>query len=86
MYTFQRQGCMQKYGRIDALVSNAVVNPTAGPLLDTPEAAIDKILDVNIKAALLLTGLAAPYMPSGSSVLYVTSVCPPSDFISPIYR
>lgn len=65
---------MQKYGRIDALVSNAVVNPTAGPLLDTPEGAIDKILDVNIKAALLLTSAAVPHMPRGSCVLFVSSV------------
>ena len=45
---------LQLYGRIDILVSNAAVNPTAGPLLETPAEAIDKILDVNIKAAVLL--------------------------------
>lgn len=31
-----------EYGRIDALVSNAAVNPTAGPIADTPSDAIDK--------------------------------------------
>jgi hypothetical protein len=35
-------------------VSNAAVNPTAGPLLSTPLDALDKILDINVKAALAL--------------------------------
>jgi NAD(P)-dependent dehydrogenase (short-subunit alcohol dehydrogenase family) len=45
----------QAYGpSIDVLVSNAAVNPTAGPLLSTPLEAMDKILDINVKAALAL--------------------------------
>jgi NADP-dependent 3-hydroxy acid dehydrogenase YdfG len=40
----------QAFGRIDVLVSNATVNPFAGPILETPPEAIDKILDINIKA------------------------------------
>lgn len=45
----------QVYGpHIDILVSNAAVNPTAGPLLTTPLDAMDKILDINVKAALAL--------------------------------
>ena len=35
-------------------MSNAAVNPTAGPLLDTPLDAVDKIMDINVKAALAL--------------------------------
>lgn len=34
---------LQVFGRIDHLVSNAAVNPTAGPILDAPEEAIDKV-------------------------------------------
>lgn len=64
-----------KYGpRIDALVSNAAVNPTAGPLLDTPLDAADKILDINVKAALALVSAAAPHLKRGSSVVIVSSV------------
>ncbi len=40
---------VQKYGGLDILVSNAAVNPGAGPLADTPPDVIDKILDINIK-------------------------------------
>jgi dehydrogenase/reductase SDR family protein 4 len=64
-----------KYGpRIDVLVSNAAVNPTAGPLLDTPLDAADKILDINVKAALALVSAAAPHLQRGSSVVIVSSV------------
>ena len=59
---------VQAYGKIDVLVSNAVVNPTMGPLLETPEAATAKILDVNVKAALLLAQRALPHIASGTSL------------------
>jgi NAD(P)-dependent dehydrogenase (short-subunit alcohol dehydrogenase family) len=39
---------------IDVLVSNAAVNPAAGPLLSAPLDSVDKILDINVKAALAL--------------------------------
>ena len=32
---------------IDILVSNAAVNPAAGPILETDDAVIDKIMDIN---------------------------------------
>lgn len=66
---------LQAYGRIDVLVSNAVVNPTFGPMLDTPEAAMDKILSINVKAGVLLAQSAATHMPASSgSILFVSSV------------
>ena len=39
-------------GGIDILVSNAAVNPASGPILSLADAAIDKILDINGRAAL----------------------------------
>lgn len=65
---------LQLYGRLDVLVSNAAVNPTAGPLLETPADAIDKILDINIKAALLLVQAAAPHMRLGGRIVLISSV------------
>ena len=50
------------YGAVDALVSNAAVNPSAGLILDMPDSAIDKILDVNVKSAILLVKEARPHM------------------------
>jgi NAD(P)-dependent dehydrogenase (short-subunit alcohol dehydrogenase family) len=38
-----------KFGRVDGLVNNAATNPYFGPLIDTPDAAIDKTFEVNVK-------------------------------------
>ena len=59
---------------IDVLVSNAAVNPTAGPLVDTPLDALDKIMDINVKAALALVQEAAPHMRRGGRVVLISSV------------
>ncbi len=44
-----------KFGRIDGLVNNAATNPYFGPMLDTPDAALDKTIEVNIKGYLYAT-------------------------------
>jgi len=48
---------LQAFGKIDCLVSNAAVSPAAAPISETPEHAIDKILDINIKSAVLLVNV-----------------------------
>ena len=49
---------LQKYGKIDVVVSNAAVNPIADYAKDTilkiQDSALDKMWDVNIKACVLL--------------------------------
>jgi dehydrogenase/reductase SDR family protein 4 len=50
---------VQTFGRIDCLVSNAAVSPAAAPISETPGHAIDKILDINIKSAVLLVNVSA---------------------------
>src|SRR5215831_2870029 len=37
------------FGRVDGLVNNAATNPYFGALVDTPDAAIDKTIEVNVK-------------------------------------
>lgn len=61
---------------VHALVSNAAVNPATGGILDLPESAIDKILDINVKSAILLCKefVAAGLLVGGSSIVFVTSV------------
>lgn len=61
---------------IDVLVSNAAVNPFAGAILDTPNEAIDKVLDVNLKSAIMLARLVVPRMPTDGSaaIVFVSSV------------
>lgn len=41
-----------RFGRVDGAVNNAATNPYFGPLLDTPDAAIDKTFEVNVRGYL----------------------------------
>ncbi|XP_041032695.1 dehydrogenase/reductase SDR family member 4-like [Carcharodon carcharias] len=67
---------LKRYGAIDILVSNAAANPFAGRVLDCSEEAWDKIFEINVKAALLLTKLVVPHMEQqgGGSIVLVGSV------------
>ena len=40
------------FGRVDGVVNNAATNPYFGPLIDTPDAAIDKTFEVNVRGYL----------------------------------
>ncbi|HVV86377.1 MAG TPA: glucose 1-dehydrogenase [Kofleriaceae bacterium] len=41
-----------RFGKVDGVVNNAATNPYFGPLVDTPDAAIDKTIEVNLKGYL----------------------------------
>lgn len=43
---------VEKFGRVDGYVNNAATNPYFGPLVDTPDAAIDKTFEVNVRGYL----------------------------------
>jgi NAD(P)-dependent dehydrogenase (short-subunit alcohol dehydrogenase family) len=43
---------IERFGRVDGLVNNAATNPYFGPLIETPDAAIDKTFEVNVKGYL----------------------------------
>jgi dehydrogenase/reductase SDR family protein 4 len=43
------------YGGLDVLVNNAAVSVHFGQLMETPGEALDKMFDINVKAAFLLT-------------------------------
>jgi NAD(P)-dependent dehydrogenase (short-subunit alcohol dehydrogenase family) len=43
---------IDRFGRVDGLVNNAATNPYFGPLIDTPDPAIDKTFEVNVKGYL----------------------------------
>jgi NAD(P)-dependent dehydrogenase (short-subunit alcohol dehydrogenase family) len=43
---------IERFGRVDGLVNNAATNPYFGPLVDTPDAAIEKTFEVNVRGYL----------------------------------
>ncbi len=64
------------YGGIDILVNNAATNPVFGPVINTDEAAFDKIMQVNVKAPFELAKLCYPSMKArgGGSIINISSI------------
>ncbi|MBV8301728.1 MAG: SDR family oxidoreductase [Candidatus Dormibacteraeota bacterium] len=67
---------VSRAGRLDVLVNNAATNPQFGPLLDAEESAIEKILNLNVKAPIRLirAAYAAWMQEHGGSVINMASV------------
>jgi len=70
------KGTLDKYGKIDALVCNAAVNPYYGPLGGISDEQFDKIMATNIKSNLWLANLAIPGMAErgGGTVTIISSI------------
>ncbi len=67
---------IEKYGRIDILVNNAAINPTFAPLLQANAELFDKVMNVNVRACMLLGNLCQPHMEKngGGSIINIASV------------
>ena len=70
------KGTLDKYGKIDALVCNAAVNPYYGPLAGISDEQFDKIMATNIRSNLWLANLAIPGMAErgGGTVTIISSI------------
>ncbi|MDX2159672.1 MAG: glucose 1-dehydrogenase [Hyphomicrobiaceae bacterium] len=70
------RGTVAKYGKVDALVCNAAVNPYFGPLSGISDEQWDKIMESNIRSNLWLANLAAPGMAErgGGTITIVSSI------------
>ena len=64
------------YGGIDILVNNAATNPTFAPITQATGEVFDKIMNVNVKACMLLGNMCYKSMKSrgGGSVINIASV------------
>jgi dehydrogenase/reductase SDR family member 4 len=64
------------FGQINILVNNAATNPTFGPVIETNEAAFDKIMNVNVKGPFEFAKKAYPFMKEkkSGSIINISSV------------
>lgn len=65
---------VEKYGKIDIIVSNAAVSPTIDSILHSKESVIDKLWEVNVKSSILLLQDAASHLSNASSVILISSI------------
>ena len=70
------EAVMERFGRIDALINNAGINPVATPIAQLSEEYWDKLQSVNLKGPLRLSQLCAPKMAEsgGGSIINVLTV------------
>ncbi len=57
-------------GPLDVLISNAAVSPAAAAISATPDEAIDKILNVNIRSAVKLVQVRAEALGRGTTQVW----------------
>lgn len=69
---------VMRFGQVDGIVNNAATNPYFGPLIDTPDAAIDKTIEVNLRGYLYCARAfvrhARARTPTAGSIVNVASV------------
>ena len=67
---------LERWGRIDALVCNAAVNPYFGPLAEITDEAYDKTMNANVRSNLWLCNMVIPRMAErgGGAVIIVSSI------------
>jgi len=68
--------CVSELGGLDVLVNNAATNPTFGPMIETEDRAVRKVLEVNVEGPLLLAQHAhrAWMADHGGVILNIASV------------
>ena len=67
---------LEHFGRIDILMNNAGANPVLSPLADLGEEAFDKVLEVNLKGALLMSQAVTRQMiqQGGGRIINMSSI------------
>ncbi len=70
------QKTLKELGRIDILVNNAGVNPVLSTLVDLEEEAFEKVIEVNLKGAFLMSKAVAREMikQGGGRIINISSI------------
>lgn len=61
-------------GPLHILVNNAGINPSPGPLTETPPSQWDAVLETNLRGLFLVSRAALPLMTAGGSVVNIASI------------
>jgi len=62
-----------EFGHLDVLINNAGIAPVPPSLLEVTQDLFDKTIAVNLRGPLRLSALAAEHMPSGGSIINISS-------------
>ncbi|KAK5984984.1 Short-chain dehydrogenase [Trichostrongylus colubriformis] len=67
---------VDRYGKLDILVSNAGVSPHFGDIMSISDSQWDKLLQINVQSALQLTQEAVPHLEASGrgNIVFVSSV------------
>ncbi|KAK9068914.1 hypothetical protein SSX86_013030 [Deinandra increscens subsp. villosa] len=65
---------VQRYGKVDVVVSNAAVNPSVDAILQTEESVLDKLWEINVKTSILLLQDVSRHLTKGSSIVFISSI------------
>ena len=67
---------VEKYGRLDCMVSNAAVSPYFGPMTGLEDEAFDKLMNTNVRSSLWLAKLSKPHMDAqgGGTIIIISSI------------
>jgi NAD(P)-dependent dehydrogenase (short-subunit alcohol dehydrogenase family) len=68
------EAAVAQFGRLDVVIANAGIKGATGPIADYPEDSFDQSLAVHVRGAFLLAKHAVPYLSSGASVIFTSSV------------
>jgi len=70
------QKTLREFGRIDILVNNAGANPVLSSMVDLEEAAFEKVMEINLKGALLMSQAVAKEMikQGGGRIINISSI------------
>jgi NAD(P)-dependent dehydrogenase (short-subunit alcohol dehydrogenase family) len=70
------QKTLREFGRIDILVNNAGANPVLSSMVDLEEAAFEKVMEVNLKGALLMSQAVSKEMikQGGGRIINISSI------------
>jgi NAD(P)-dependent dehydrogenase (short-subunit alcohol dehydrogenase family) len=65
---------VERFGRLDVVVSNAGISGVIAPVSDYPEEVFDQVLAVHVRGSFLVCKYSLPYLGPGASIVITSSV------------